>query len=125
MFALYLIYLGSQEAALATSNISNVQSGYSTTTANQTNPYMASNMMYPMSGVYSSQDMSQVMSGQAAPNYMSSYSMYNMPPPPSLPPMPVVPGGPHESLSNVSSLDFILVSRVFMLLFLYNFHSPN
>lgn len=93
-----------QEAALATTNISNVQSGYSTTTANQTNPYMTPNMMYPMSGMFTSQDVSQIVPSPTAPNYMSNFSMYSMPPPPSLPTMPVMPqsGGLTDSLPNVS-----------------------
>lgn len=45
--------------------------------------------MYPMAGMYPTQDMTQ-MANQAQ-NYMANYPLYNMPPPTNIPPMTMMP----------------------------------
>ena len=50
---------------------------------------MPSNMMYPMAGMYATQDMPPMASQPQA--YMGNYPMYNVPPPTSMPPMAMMP----------------------------------
>lgn len=52
---------------------------------NTNNPYAG---MYSMPGVYPPQD---IMSNQSTGNYPSNYSMFNVPPPPTVPQIPGMP----------------------------------
>ncbi len=95
-----------QEAALATSSVTSVQQGYTSNAASQNNAFVGSTMMYPVTNMYQSQDVS-VLPNQSTTNYVSNYRMFNVPPP-TVPQMQCLPtvNAAHDTLQQVSHFDF-------------------